>query len=88
MKAADALAIDREWIMSRLKTNAEAALRAVDGPEGFCGPASTAANRALELLGKEIGMFVEKTENKTVIHTISDQPLTPDEWAAQHATAH
>lgn len=88
MKAADALAIDREWIMSRLKTNAEAALRAVDGPEGFCGPASTAANRALELLGKEIGMFVEKTENKTVIHRISRVPMTVGEWSDKYTTTH
>lgn len=64
--AAEALAIDREWIMGRLKENVERAMqtRAVRDEEGnpigeyrYDG---AVANRGLELLGKEIGMFVER----------------------------
>ncbi len=42
------------------------------------------ANRALELLGKELGMFTERSENQHTLHDISDQPLTPDQWAKRH----
>ncbi len=43
----------REWVLSRLAQNAEAAL--ADNDRG-------AANRALELIGKEQGMFIERKE--------------------------
>ena len=46
------------------------------------------ANRALELIGKELGMFIERTENTTTVKTISPDPLTPEEWSEQHATSH
>jgi len=67
-KASDALAIDKEWIMARLKENAERALQAIPvrdregqtiGEYKYDG---NVANRALELLGKEIGMFVDRSE--------------------------
>ncbi|WP_175540088.1 hypothetical protein [Methylobacterium sp. yr596] len=52
--AAEALAIDREWVMARLQENAlKAALTEDYGP----------SNRALELLGKELGMFKDKIEH-------------------------
>ena len=43
------------------------------------------ANRALELLGKEFGMFVDRSEMKAVISDVSDKPLSDDEWEAKHA---
>ena len=93
-RAAEALAIDKEWIMGRLKENAERAMQAVQakGPDGqpvgdFKYDGSV-ANRALELLGKEIGMFIDRTENKTILHTIASDPMPEEEWAATHATAH
>lgn len=66
-KAAEALAIDREWIMRKLKENAERALQAIQavGPDGQLGDfkyEGSVANRALELLGKEIGMFIERKD--------------------------
>jgi hypothetical protein len=39
------------------------------------------ANRACELLGKELGMFVDRSENSNTIYSISDRPLTAEEWA-------
>jgi hypothetical protein len=44
------------------------------------------ANRALELLGKECGMFVDRTENRNVTYGISEAPATPEEWTAKYAT--
>jgi len=41
-----------------------------------------AANRALELLGKEIGMFVDKSEG-LVKHVLGDKPMTKAEWASE-----
>jgi phage terminase small subunit len=66
--AADALAIDRQWIMDRLKENVERALQAVQPldaegkPSGEYKYDGAVANRALELLGREIGMFIERRE--------------------------
>jgi hypothetical protein len=52
-KATQAVALDRAWVLDRLKQNADLALDEKD---------RSAANRALELLGKEIGMFVERRQ--------------------------
>jgi hypothetical protein len=49
--AAERLSIDREWVMSRLIQNATTA-----ASEGDFAP----SNRALELLGKELGMFIDR----------------------------
>lgn len=43
------------------------------------------AIRAAELLGKELGMFVERSESVNTNYNISDQPLNEDDWAAQFA---
>lgn len=42
---------------------------------------------ALEKLGKHLGMFVEQSE-VTVVHDISSEPLSLDDWLAQSETAH
>jgi hypothetical protein len=80
----------RQWVLERLVDNVERALQLADPKD----PATEAtartkydgsvANRALELLGKELGMFTERTENQHTLHDISDQPLTPDQWAKRH----
>lgn len=82
-RAADALAIDREWIMARLKENAERALQAravldADGEAtGEYKYEGNVANRALELLGKEIGMFIDR---KDITHRDGDlDKMTDDE---------
>lgn len=76
-KATEALAIDKQWVMARLIDNATQAASLED-----FGP----SNKALELLGKELGMFVERSENVHVVHDVTDEPLTEDEWAAEHPT--
>lgn len=77
-QAIEEATVDRAWVLSRLKTVTERCLQAapvldrkglpvlVETPEGDLVPAfmfnSMGANRSLELLGKEIGMFVERKE--------------------------
>ena|SRR5208337_526804 len=45
---------------------------------------SGGANRALELLGKECGMFIEKHENTNTVYAISEEPMSPEEWAEKY----
>jgi hypothetical protein len=80
----------RQWVLERLVDNVERALQLAD-PKDPATEASartkydgSVANRALELLGKELGMFTERSENQHTLHDISDQPLTPEQWAKRH----
>lgn len=75
-RAATNVVITREWIIEQLVDNAAKAKQAGD---------FAPSNKAIELLGKELGMFVERTENVNLNHDVSDEPATEDEWAAQHA---
>lgn len=43
---------------------------------------------ALVDIGKHLGMFIERTENVNINHDVTDQPLTEEEWAAEHPTPH
>lgn len=69
-RAAAGVVIDRQWVLERLVENANRALQvqSVKDPEG--NPIGefkyegNVANRALELVGKELGMFVERSEVK------------------------
>lgn len=62
-KSLEKAEISREWIIEKLRENAEQCMTSgsdEDNPSTF-NP--NAANKALELLGKELGMFVERSEN-------------------------
>ncbi len=48
-KAVERSALTKEWVLEKLRENAEEALKVKGG--------SAVANRALELLGKELGLF-------------------------------
>lgn len=67
-KAIERVSLTKEWILERLVENAQRALQArqakdADGtPIGDFKYEGTVANRALELLGKELGMFVDRRE--------------------------
>jgi phage terminase small subunit len=78
--AAERVVVTREWVLARLIENAKNTQES--------NPA--ASNKALELLGKEIGMFVDRSENVNTNFTISGEPLNEDEWLAEHGseTAH
>ena len=73
-KATEVLKLDRAWVLERLMRNASICLgetkiklmlRARDGKVVEVDahrPNPEAANKALELLGKEIGLFIERSE--------------------------
>lgn len=92
--AAEKAVLTKAWVIERLMTNAERALQheAVKDSEGRETGEFTyeghVANRALELLGKEIGMFVDRTENVNFNHDVSDEPFSDEEWEARYATEH
>ena len=69
--------ISRQWVLEGLKANyeramtAEAVLDAKGKPTGEYTYNGSVANRSLELIGKEIGMFVEKSERDgTIRHEV------------------
>lgn len=68
-RATEKAELTREWVIAKLMDNVEKAQSASD---------LTAANKALELLGKvdTLGLFVERKENTNTNRTISE---TPDE---------
>ncbi len=45
-------------------------------------------NAALEKLGKYFALFVDRTENVNHHYTISESPLTEEEWAERHGKPH
>lgn len=67
-KAIERVSLTKEWVIARLVENAERALQArqamgPDGePVGDFKYDGMVANRALELLGKELGMFIDRKE--------------------------
>ncbi|TPM37041.1 hypothetical protein [Mesorhizobium sp. B2-3-2] len=76
--AADRVVLTREWIIAKLVENATNTQES--------NP--SASNKALELLGKEIGMFIDRSENVNHNYEISDEPLTDDEWSEAYAATH
>lgn len=70
--ATEALGVDKAWIMAKLKENALRAMQAepvLDSEGNVIGDykyGGSVANRALELLGKEQGMFIDRKEVRKV----------------------
>lgn len=75
-RAASNVVISREWVIEQLVENAKLAKE-----QGDFAP----ANKAVELLGKELGMFVDRTENVNLNYDTSSEPLGEDEWSEQFA---
>ena len=67
-KAIEKMALTQEWVLTRLMENAERALQHVAvldkerKPTGEYRYDGNVANRALELLGKQQGMFIDRHE--------------------------
>ena len=86
--AIERTAIDKEWVIERLRENVERAMQAqpvidrAGNPTGSYVYNGAAANRALELLGKELGMFIERRLSK---QTDDITEGTPDERRATAA---
>ncbi len=73
-RATEGVVISRQWIIERLVENVN---RSKEIDE------ISARNRALELLGKEYGMFIDKHEIDQTTTVLSADPMTPDEWEAE-----
>lgn len=71
--------LSREWVLEQLVENARIAKEAGD---------ISPSNQALNLIGKELGMFVERTENVNIEHVVSGDLPTDEEWETEHGTAH
>jgi hypothetical protein len=84
-------AIDKGWVIERLRENVERAMQAqpvldrAGNPTGSYVYNGAAANRALELLGKELGMFIEKRENKIVNEFDSMTTEEVEAWLDEQA---
>ena len=64
--AAERLGLDEEWVLRNLKLNAMMAMRSGD---------RAAANRAIELVGKRLGLFLEKKQVEISRSDDSDEYL-------------
>ena len=91
--AIERTAITKEWVIERLRENVERAMQAqpvidrAGNPTGSYVYNGAAANRALELLGKELGMFIERRENKIVneFDSMTDEQI--EAWLDEKAEA-
>src|SRR4029453_17523661 len=96
-KAAEKAEVDKAWVMARLKEIVERAMQAVqvldhDGnPTGEYTYQGNVANRALELLGKELGMFAQRPpgdeDNPLMLRALIDAPPpeTREHWLARRS---
>lgn len=93
-KAAERLSIDREWVLATLVENVNRAMQAVEVKDhkgtgtGEYKYEGSVANAALNLIGKELGMFIDRSENVNHNHDVSGDLPTEDEWETEHGTAH
>lgn len=67
--------VTRDWVVVRLREVAERCLQAVPPPPAKAGDApgvwkfdAAGAIRALNLLGKQLGMFSERVEHQVSVH--------------------
>jgi phage terminase small subunit len=92
-RVADSVVVSRQWVIERLVENANRAMQAaapLDGqgqPIGDFKYDGSVANRALELLGKELGMFVERKEVTTTrrfVARVPEKALSVEEWQKKY----
>ena len=96
-KAAEKAEVTKAWVMERLKETVERAMQAVpvldcEGkPTGEYTYQGAVANKALELIGKELGMFARKQpsdeDNPLTLRVTIDAPPdeTREQWLARTA---
>ncbi len=69
-----------------MRPRAHGAFRALGKPTGVYRYDGAAANRALELIGKALGLFVERAEQANRNYVIRGEPLSDEELIKQHVT--
>ena len=77
-RTADRVALTKEWVLEKLRDNAEEALQVKGG--------SAVANRALELLGNHLGLFKEP-EQRLPVNLEDLPPETLERMLAQAEAA-
>ena len=96
-EAIKSTALTKEWVIQTLMENVARAMQTVevkraDGTgTGEFQYQGSVANKALELLGKELGMFVDRavTENVNTNYVVSGEPVDSiEEWEAEFAPKH
>lgn len=96
-EAIKSTALTKEWVIQTLMENVARAMQATevkraDGEgTGEYQYQGSVANKALELLGKELGMFVDRaiTENVNTNYVVSGEPIdNVEEWEAEFAPKH
>ena len=93
-RAIERTALSKEWVIEGLIENVDRAMQAVEVKDhkghgtGEYKYDGSVANQALNLLGKELGMFVEKSESHNFNHAISGDLPTDEQWEQEHATEH
>jgi phage terminase small subunit len=93
VEAMNDIAAERKWVLSSLKDvakrcmQAEPVLDSKGTPTGQYTFQASGANRALELLGKEYGMFVDRSDTTHRFATIDEfiDNATPEEIQAELA---
>lgn len=97
-EAIKSTALSKEWVIQTLMENVARAMQATPVKTDDDGEAigeyqyqGSVANKALELLGKELGMFVDRavTENVNTNYVVSGEPIdNVEEWEAEFAPKH
>ena len=81
----------KQWVIDQLRENVERAMQAqpvldrAGRPTGMFIYNGAAANRALELLGKEMGMFIDRREVRNVDEFEKMDEVELDKWLSDYA---
>lgn len=97
-QAIKSTALTKTWVIETLMENVARAMQATAVRTNEDGAAAgeyqyqgSVANRALELLGKELGMFVDRAinENVNTNYVVSGEPVdNVEDWEREHAPKH
>lgn len=96
-EAIKSTALTKAWVIETLMENVAKAMqaKAMTNEEGEAigefQYQGSVANKALELLGKEIGMFVDRSinENVNTNYVVSGEPVdNVEDWEREHAPKH
>jgi hypothetical protein len=89
-RMSEKMVLTREWVVDQLIEVANRAMQKVavldseGAPTGEWKYDGSVAIRALELLGKECGMFIERSVSMNVHYAISEEPMSPEDWAKKY----